>query len=80
MPFPFTASFPSPTPSAENVAAFKDLYLRRFGVDLGEEEAWDLATRYLHIFYFGVTPPPAPTANNKVSPIPEKLASQPDSI
>ena len=53
------APFPSPTPSPARVAVFKDLFLRRFGVDLGEQEACDLATRYLHIFYLGVTPPPA---------------------
>ena len=54
---PFSSSFPSPTPSPESVVAFKTLFSKRFGVDLGEEEAGKLATRYLHIFYFGVTPP-----------------------
>ena len=46
-----------PTPTPEGVQQFKTLYLKRFGVELDEEQALDLATRYLHIFSFGVTRP-----------------------
>lgn len=48
----------APIPTPESVARFKVLYLKRFGVALSEQEALDLATRYLLIFALGATPPP----------------------
>lgn len=47
-----------PVPDAKAVADFKQLYLEKFGIDLPDDEAYDLALRFLQFFYFGITPPP----------------------
>ena len=51
-----TASFPRPVPSPRAVLKFKALYQEHFGEELQDEVAFNLATRYLQFFFFGVTP------------------------
>lgn len=66
-----TSTLPTPTP--EGIAQFKALYRKRFGIELDEEQALDLATRYLHLFCLGVNPPPrlvsSPTSSQISGPI-----------
>lgn len=63
-----------PTPTDREVQEFAALYERKFGVVLGEKEAWEAATRTLQLFYLGTyglktqAPPdhktaPLPTTN-----------------
>ena len=40
-----------PVPTAQEVAAFKALYLAEFGVALTDEQAWEAASRTLQLFY-----------------------------
>ena len=55
---------PIPTPS--EVASFRALYKRKFGVVLSDNEAWETATRALQLFYLGTyglkTQAPQPAA------------------
>ena len=43
-----TVALPVPTP--EEVADFRRIYARSFGVELTEAEAWEAATRTLRLF------------------------------
>lgn len=52
------SSLPHPTP--EDVAAFRALYLHKFGVELDLKEALVQSTRLLHIVALVMTPRPAP--------------------
>ena len=45
-----------PTPSQEGVKTFQKLVQARFGQNLGDEQARDLASRYLLIYSIGTTP------------------------
>ena len=45
-----------PTPSHEGVKTFQKLVQARFGQDLDDEQARDLAARYLLIYSIGTTP------------------------
>ena len=47
-----------PVPNAKEVAEFKRLYSKHRGVDLDDDTALDLSTRFLQFFYFGITKPP----------------------
>jgi len=47
-----------PVPNAEEVERFKELYREHRGEDLDPDQALDLATRFLHFYYFCVTPVP----------------------
>jgi len=40
-----------PTPTPQEVEEFRALYKAEFGVMLSEQEAWDIATRALQLFY-----------------------------
>lgn len=51
-----------PAPSEEGVRRFQELYLSRFGQTLNDDEALDLATRYLHLYFFGTTRPNSKTS------------------
>ena len=44
-----------PTPAPESVEAFRALYQTRFGRDLTEEEARELASHYLLIYHLGTS-------------------------
>ena len=44
-----------PVPSAEGIAAFQKLYAARFGHFLTDDEARDLASRYLLLYHLGTT-------------------------
>lgn len=46
-----------PVPSTAELAAFKDLYLNKRGVQLHDMQVLELATQYLQCYYFGVTSP-----------------------
>lgn len=46
-----------PTPSEDGVRRFRELYQQRLGHALSDEQALDLATRYLHLYFFGTTRP-----------------------
>lgn len=47
-----------PVPTAEEVARYRELYEENYGVSLSEEEAWDSATRFLHLVYLATLQPP----------------------
>jgi hypothetical protein len=49
-------------PSPAGVRRFQELYRQRFGEPLDDAQALDLATRYLHLYYFGTTRPPQPAS------------------
>ncbi len=40
-----------PTPNADEVAEFKCLYLKRFGIELTDDEALDQATRLIQYVF-----------------------------
>ncbi len=42
-----------PVPTPQEVQEFATLYKRKFGVVLGEKEAWEAATTTLQLFYLG---------------------------
>ena len=54
-PYPMTNL---PIPSEGEVAKFKKLYVKHRGIELSDAEALDLSTRYLQLFYLGITQPP----------------------
>jgi hypothetical protein len=45
-----------PTPNAQEVAQFKELFFKHRGVMLSDEAALDAATRWAHLMFFGTTP------------------------
>ena len=59
-------TIPNPTP--EGVAKFKQLYRELKGEELDDDTAQDLATRFLHFAFFGLTVPPK---RENVEPEPE---------
>ena len=63
-------NLPVPTPS--EVTKFKELYRKHRGVELSDEEALDLATRYLQLFYLGITKPPGTTQASDTNDIPSR--------
>ena len=55
---PLHPSMTIPNPTPEGVAKFKALYRERMGEELDDDRALELATRYLHFVFFGVSTPP----------------------
>ncbi|MCW3053465.1 MAG: hypothetical protein JWN14_2635 [Chthonomonadales bacterium] len=47
-----------PVPDAQEVTEFKRIYKEKRGIDLPDDEAYDLALRFLHFYFFATTPPP----------------------
>ena len=47
-----------PVPNAQEVQEFRRLYRETRGEEVSDAEALDLATRFLHFYYFATTPPP----------------------
>ena len=56
-----------PHPTPEGVAAFVELYQRKFGVELEANQALELATRTLQLAYLSMTPCPYASSNYPVS-------------
>jgi hypothetical protein len=50
-----------PVPNTKEIEQFKELYFERTGVHLDNQEALDLATRFLILCYLGMTRPPGIT-------------------
>lgn len=66
-PMPF-ATLPSLIPQPEAVHRFRTLYAARFGVQLSEEKALELATYTLRLAYIGTAPPPSSCSPPAVPP------------
>ena len=65
---PIRPSITIPNPTPEGMAKFKKLYREIMGEDLDDDKAQNLATRFLHFAFFGLTEPPMAAGSKQGKP------------